>query len=166
MNADISMALGLGTLSPRTGSGIGETFAKLVSRLNTSHSGESITEFESVSEITPASDTLQNLKHSTGLSWKKIAELFNVSRRAVYDWLEGKQMADENYSKFRSLEIALGKLQYTTPFQVRTFLLFSTYGEQSPFELLKEERYEEFLQLTHTAAPQFTLQDESVEERD
>lgn len=163
MNADISMALELGTLSTGTGSGIGETFAKLVSRLNTSHSGESITEFESASEITFAADTLQNIKNSTGLSWKKIAELFNVSRRAVYDWLEGKQMADENYSKLRALEESLGRLRYTTSFQVRTFLLFSTYGEQSPFELLKEERYEEFLRLTQSDAPKLTLDDDSVE---
>ena len=67
MNADIGMALELGTLSTGTGSGIGETFAKLVSRLNTSHSGESITEFESVSEITPAAEILQNLKNRTEL---------------------------------------------------------------------------------------------------
>lgn len=163
MIADVSMALELGTLSTGTGSGIGDTFAKLVSRLNTSHSGESITEFDSAIEIASAADILQNIKNSTGLSWKKIAELFNVSRRAVYDWLEGKQMADENYSKLCSLDVALDKLRYTTPFQVRSFLLFSTYGEQSPFELLREERYEEFLKLTQSAAHQFTLQDETVE---
>jgi transcriptional regulator with XRE-family HTH domain len=163
MNADISMAFELGTLSTGTGSGIGETFAKLVSRLNTSHSGESITEFESLIEISSTAETLQNLKNSTGLSWKKMAELFKVSRRAVYDWLEGKQMSDENYSKLCSLEVALGRLQYPTPFQLRTFLLFSTFGGQNPFELLKEERYEEFLQLSLSATSQGTQQDESVE---
>lgn len=163
MNANISMTFELGTLSTGTGSGIGETFAKLVSRINTSHSGESITEFESVSELTSVTDTLQNIKNSTGLSWKKIAELFNVSRRAVYDWLEGKQMADENYSKLCGLDKALSRLRYTTSFQARTFLFFSTYGEQIPFELLKEERYEEFLKLTQSGAPQLTLQEESVE---
>jgi transcriptional regulator with XRE-family HTH domain len=163
MNADISMAFELGTLSTGTGSGIGETFAKLVSRLNTSHSGETITEFERAIEIISAAETLQNLKNSTGLSWKKIAELFKVSRRAVYDWLEGKQISDENYSKLCNLEEALGRLRYTTPFQVRTFLLFSSYGGQNPFELLKEERYEEFLQLSQSAAPQGIQEDEFVE---
>jgi transcriptional regulator with XRE-family HTH domain len=68
-------------------------------------------------EIISAAETLQNLKNSTGLSWKKIAELFMVSPRAIYDWLEGKQISDENYSKLCSLEEALGRLRYSTPFQ-------------------------------------------------
>ena len=45
MNADISMALELGTLSTGTGSGIGDNLAKLFSRFNTSNSGETVEEF-------------------------------------------------------------------------------------------------------------------------
>ena len=160
MNADISMALKLGTLSTGTGSGIGDNLAKLFSRFNTSNSGETVEEFAAAAEVRSSADILQQLKGSTGLSWKKIAELFGVSRRAVYDWLEGKSMSEQNYSKLISVEEAVASINYSTAFQLRTFLLFGNSGGENPFQLLKEERYEEFSRLAQGGEYNFEKPDD------
>jgi len=160
MNADISMALKLGTLSTGTGSGIGENLAKLFSRFNTSNSGETVEEFTTVVELRSAADILRSVKVNTGLSWKKIAELFGVSRRAVYDWIEGKPMSDQNYSRLISVEEAVARIKYSTPFQVRTFLLFGNSSGENPLQLLKEQRYEEFSRLAQAGVYDFEKPDD------
>lgn len=155
MNADISMALKHGMLSTGTGSGIGDNLAKFFSRFNTSNSGETVEEFAMVAELRSAPDILQKVKGSTGLSWEKIAKLFNVSRRAVYDWLEGKPMSEQNYSKLCKVEEALLRMKYSTPFQVRTLLLFGNSSGENPYQLLKQERYEEFSQFVQSGRYDF-----------
>ena len=155
MNVDISMALKQGIISTGTGSGIGDNLAKFFSRFNTSNSGETVEELAMVAELSSTPDILQKVKNSTGLSWKKIAELFNVSRRAVYDWLEGKPMSDQNYSKLRKVEEALAHIKYNTPFQVRTLLLFGNNSGESPYQLLKQARYDEFSQFVQAGTYNF-----------
>lgn len=157
MKSDISTASTLSYFVPSTfgiytgtGSGIGETLANVLSRLASSNSGETIEEFVGGSEEQTASDILHGLKTSTGLSWNKIAELFTVSRRAIYDWLEDKGMSDRNYSKLLSVSKAVESLEFTKPFQVRTFLIFPNSSGISAFDLLKEERYDEFYRLDHS----------------
>lgn len=157
MKSDISTASTLSYFVPSTfgiytgtGSGIGERFANVLSRLTSSNSGETIEEFVNESEVQTASDILHGLKTSTGLSWNKIAELFNVSRRAIYDWLEDKGMSDRNYSKLLSVSKAVESLEFTNPFQVRVFLLYQNRAGISAFDLLKEERYDEFYRLDHS----------------
>ena len=155
MNADISMALKHGMLSTGTGSGIGDNLAKFFSRFNTSNSGETVEEFAMVAELSSAPEILQKIKNNTGLSWKKIAELFSVSRRAVYDWLEGKPMSEHNYSKLCKVEEALAHIKYNTPFQVRTLLLFGNSAGENPYQLLKQARYEEFSQFVQAGTYDF-----------
>ena len=137
VNADMRLRTG-------TGSGIGERLAKVLSRLQTSNSGETA-EFIGTSSVeASAPGILRILKASTGLSWNKIAELFNVSRRAVYDWLEGNTVSDQNYAKLLSVSEAIDILELSSAFQVRTFLLFHNEAGVTPFSLLKEGRYDEF----------------------
>ena len=140
VNTDMGLRTG-------TGSGIGERLAKVLSRLQTSNSGETAEFIGTSSAEASAPEILKTLKASTGLSWNKIAELFNVSRRAVYDWLEGKTVSDQNYAKLLSVSGAIDILGLSSPFQVRTFLLFHNEAGISPFSLLKEGRYNEFQQL-------------------
>jgi transcriptional regulator with XRE-family HTH domain len=155
MNADMSInptfspfSYGDMGLRTGTGSGIGETLAQLVSRLQVSNSGESAESLETAPVQHSVPETLREIKALTGLSWGKIAELFNVSRRAVYDWLEDKPLSDSNYAALRSVFEVVEKLDFLLPYQFRTFLLFSEAGGTSPLRLLKEGRYEEFV---HTA---------------
>jgi transcriptional regulator with XRE-family HTH domain len=155
MNADMSMALKQGIVSTGTGSGIGDNLAKFFSRFNTSNSGETVEEFSMVAELSSAPDILQKIKNSTGLSWRKIAELFSVSRRAVYDWLEGKPMSDQNYSKLCKVEEALAHIKYNTPFQARSLLLFGNSAGATPYQLLKQERYDEFSQFVQAETYDF-----------
>lgn len=169
MNADKTMTATFSTflysdsgmgLSTGTGSVIGETLAKVVNRLHISNSGETAEAIETAAGEYSVSETLRKLKTATGLSWSKIAELFNVSRRAVYDWLEDKPMADHNYAALRSVYKVIERLDFASPFQLRTFLLFRADSGTSPFQLLKEGRYEEFSKIAHRR----THQDEETKE--
>lgn len=162
MNADNSISATFSTflysdmgLSTGTGSVIGETLAKVVNRLQTSNSGEPAKATETIADEHLVPETLRDLKAATGLSWNKVAELFNVSRRAVYDWLEGKPMADHNYTSLLSVYEVIESLKrhdFASSFELRTFLLYHTYHNQSgtsPFQLLKEGRYQEFSRRAH-----------------
>lgn len=155
MNTNITMALKAGILSPGTGSSIGDNLAMFFSRFNVSNSGETIEEFAAMAELTSASEILKEIKNSTGLSWKRMAELFSVSRRAVYDWLEGKPMSDHNYSKLCKVEEALKPIKYDTPYQMRTLLLFGNRAGENPYQLLKQSRYAEFSQFIQDQAYNF-----------
>ena len=82
--SDIGSRTGTGT-----GSGIGSTLVDMLIRLRASNSGEAA-HVDEVKMAYPVPEILRDMKATTGLSWSKIGELFDVSRRAVYDWLEGK----------------------------------------------------------------------------
>ena len=139
---------GWGTIGiyPGTGSGMGEKIAQLISRLSSSNSGALEEEFSNCG-LSTAADILHHLKNTTGMSWSKIAELFNVSRRAVYDWLEGKSIAEHNLSSLYSVVKAVDSLNLPSPHHTRLVLLYKTPTGTSPFRLLKEARYEEFRRL-------------------
>ena len=153
MNAQFSLMPGFFTflysdvgLHTGTGSGIGNTLVDMLIRLRASNSGEAA----HVGEVKTAyhvPEILRDMKVTTGLSWSKIGELFDVSRRAVYDWLEGKPIADHNYERLVSTYEAIGTLDSYAPFQVRTFLLFSDAAGATPFQLLKEGAYSDFARI-------------------
>ena len=143
LNPDIELRTG-------TGSGIGDTLVDMLSRLRASNSGETPQVSGRSDRMHSAPVILDEIKATTGLSWNKIAELCEISRRAVYDWLEGKPVADQNYARLLAAYDAIRGLALNAPYQVRTFLLFHNEGGTTPFQLLKEGRYEEFARLAYS----------------
>lgn len=138
------MGVGCIGIRPGTGSSIGETLAELLSRINSSNSGEPMLRTALNDESRYISEDLKYLKDITGLSWVKIAELFGVSRRAVYDWLEGRSVSDKNYLKLISMKEAIRGSGLKKSFQVRIFLMTQTPNGITPFEMLKNEDYSGF----------------------
>ena len=137
LNADVGLRTG-------TGSGIGSTLVDMLVRLRASNSGEAV-DIDEVKTAYPVPELLRDLKATTGLSWSKIGELFGVSRRAVYDWLEGKPVAAHNYERLLSTHEAMRNVSFDSPFHARTFLLFSDAAGATPFQVLKDGAYSDFI---------------------
>ena len=47
----------------------------------------------------PTEDQIVLVVHTLGFSKRQLAELFGVSRQAIYDWLKGRNISDENASR-------------------------------------------------------------------
>ena len=167
MNAAFSLMPGIPAylntsvgLRSGTGSGIGDTLVSLVLRLRASNSGESAHAAQTFTIAYSAPEMLRDLKAVTGLSWNRIGELCGVSRRAVYDWLEGKPIADHNLKRILTTCEVVKNLAFDSPFQVRTFLLYGGATDATPFQLLKNGTYDEFLRVAGSAS--FTDQEPFV----
>jgi transcriptional regulator with XRE-family HTH domain len=127
-----------------TGSGIGDALVTMLARVRSSNSGETADLGEWLARECSVPEILHELKTATGLSWSQLGEMFDVSRRAVYDWLEGKAIADHNYERLRAARKAIASKAFSSPFQARTFLLFGDADGTTPVQLLKEGRYSDF----------------------
>ena len=51
----------------------------------------------------PTEDQIVLVVHTLGFSKRQLAELFGVSRQAIYDWFEGRNISDENASRLSEL---------------------------------------------------------------
>lgn len=51
----------------------------------------------------PTSDQVALVVHALGFSKRQLAELFGVSRQAIYDWLNGKGVSGENAGKLSTI---------------------------------------------------------------
>jgi transcriptional regulator with XRE-family HTH domain len=51
----------------------------------------------------PTADQIALVVHTLGFSKRQLAELFGVSRQAIYDWLKGRSISGENASKLSKI---------------------------------------------------------------
>jgi transcriptional regulator with XRE-family HTH domain len=52
---------------------------------------------------------INELRKTSGLTWKQVAKLFNVSRRSIHFWASGQPLASDNEEKLNRL---LGVIRY------------------------------------------------------
>lgn len=62
--------------------------------------------------LMPFEDQIALVVHTLGFSKRQLAELFGVSRQAIYDWLKGGNISGENASRLSKLA---GLLQEAAP---------------------------------------------------
>lgn len=81
--------------------------------------------------------SIHELRLKTGLTWDQIAELFNVSRRSVHFWANGKPMEDFRAEKLHYLTMAVRKFDPIFATQNRRLLFDKDVSGISLFDLLK-----------------------------
>ena len=87
--------------------------------------------------------TIRDLRNISGLTWELLAKLLGVSRRTLHSWDNGHPMAVKNEDKLGRIMKAIKSLGKENVAKNRRLLLSTTNG-QIPFDLLKEERFDEF----------------------
>ena len=59
-------------------------------------------------------DQADLIVHTLGFSKRQLAELFGVPRQAIYDWLKGSKVSDENASKLSELAQLVAEITVDT----------------------------------------------------
>lgn len=101
---------------------------------------------ELASENLGPTSTIRDLRELSGLTWEHLAKLFDVSRRALHLWDNGNAMTITNQEKLGRIINAVNVIDTGSVSENRRFLLSSIEGS-IPFDLLKEERFEDFCKL-------------------
>ncbi|MCB0363423.1 MAG: helix-turn-helix transcriptional regulator, partial [Bdellovibrionales bacterium] len=108
---------------------------------NEKYTGAGLTESHESSQ-----SLIRNLRKISGLTWEQLAKLFNTSRRTLHYWDNGNAMAADNHEKLVRILAAVGTLDTGNATENRRLLLTNTEG-CIPFDLLKQERFEDFEQI-------------------
>ena len=88
---------------------------------------------------------LTELRLLTGLTWDQIASLFEVSRRAVHFWANGKPLAAAHQEHLeRSLSCMKAADKGNAPVNRQALFAADTSGV-APFDLLVRKQYPEFV---------------------
>lgn len=89
-----------------------------------------------------ASQALQEIKATSGLTWQQLARVFDVAPRSLHLWMDGEALDSGHEERLYRLLKAVRDLPYATPFQNRTFLLAPRADGTIPFDLLVEGKDE------------------------
>lgn len=99
---------------------------------------------EGTFEPMPTVDQIALVVHTLGFSKRQLAELFGVSRQAIYDWLKGRDISGENASRLSKLAGLI--LKVTTNTRRPLYHRFTTQsladGEPSILDLLLSDPWD------------------------
>ena len=99
--------------------------------------------FALVSLETTAEAVLE-IRRRSGLTWEELGELFDVSRRSVHHWANGKPAAAGHQRTIRKMLAAVRRLDRGSQAGTRALLLTIDRSQRaSTFELLKDHRFED-----------------------
>jgi len=92
-------------------------------------------------------ETLLELRRRSGLTWVMLSKLFGVSRRTVYNWVNGRA---PSMQQERRIRITMDVIRHLDEGEQRATCdrLLSAVNGPSPFDLLAEHRYSEVLCLS------------------
>ncbi len=96
-------------------------------------------------------EAVLELRRRSGLTWDLLSELFNVSRRTVHHWANGKAPSAQHEREIRWTLDAVRHLDEGNRRATRDRLLTAANG-LSPFDLLATSRYADVLRQTAGAA--------------
>ncbi|WP_446830459.1 helix-turn-helix domain-containing protein [Candidatus Foliamicus sp.] len=96
------------------------------------------------------------LRRRSGLTWELLSDLFNVSRRTIHHWANGKPPSMDNEVSIRRALDAVRHLDEGSQRATRNRLLATVAG-QSPFDMLADGRYGEILQMAQGAGASLTF---------
>jgi transcriptional regulator with XRE-family HTH domain len=91
-----------------------------------------------------SADQIALVVHTLGFNKRQLAELFGVSRQAIYDWLKGGNVSEENARKLSLLAELLSVITANTrrPLYHRFTTQPLSPGEPSILELLQNEPWD------------------------
>jgi DNA-binding transcriptional regulator YiaG len=87
-------------------------------------------------EVESNSGRIYRLKRQSGLNWDEIAELFDVSRRSVHHWANGKPLVAKQEKRLIELNQFFDQVSEGDALAVRQRLLAHDGGQSSSFNLL------------------------------
>lgn len=93
------------------------------------------------SETTRAA--ISELRLISGFTWDHIANIFNVSRRSVHNWANGKPMNQGHEDKLFSVLNVVRRVDAGSATQNRSAFLQKSESGESPLEMLADSKFEE-----------------------
>nr|WP_294523767.1 hypothetical protein [uncultured Rhodopila sp.] len=99
-------------------------------------------------ECAPAPTTaaaIHEIRRCSGLTWDELADLFDVSRRSVHHWANGKVVNAQHEQVIRTTLFAFRKLDRGASGQARDWLLAPDSDGVSVFDLLREGRVDDVI---------------------
>jgi hypothetical protein len=85
-----------------------------------------------------AADALNKIRDVFGLRMSELSQIFGVSRRAAYDWLEGATPRSELVTKIYQLNKFAEQFRDAGITNIRHFINRPIIGERTLFELLRD----------------------------
>ena len=100
------------------------------------------------------------IRRRSGLTWDELADLFDVSRRSVHHWANGKVVNAQHDQVIRATLFALRNLDRGASGQTRDWLLAPDSDGVSAFDLLRQGRVDDVMaradSLPQACAPSLT----------
>ena len=96
-------------------------------------------------------EAVLEIRRRSGLTWELLSEIFNVSRRTVYQWASGKSPSAQHESAIRRTLDAIRHVDEGSRQATRDRLMMVTHG-LSLFDLLAEGRFVDVLRQPEGAA--------------
>jgi hypothetical protein len=96
-----------------------------------------------VGNETPA-DLVGEFRRISGLTWLQVAEVFDVSQRAAFDWASGKTVSAKNHHRLGEAVAALRYADRGSASQNKNLLLSNTTDGRTFLSLLNSSSFEDF----------------------
>ena len=96
-------------------------------------------------------EAVLEIRRRSGLTWESLSNLFNVSRRTVHHWANGREPSTRHEMDIRRALDAVRHLDEGNQRATRDRLM-ATYDGASPFDMLADHRYADVLQQKAGAA--------------
>ncbi len=93
-------------------------------------------------EVLDTRRVISELRRRSGLTWKQLGQLFNVSRRSVHYWASGKPLSASNEQRLMRVQEVVRTADRGCARRTRMVLLNASEGT-SPFEMLADQRFDE-----------------------
>lgn len=91
-------------------------------------------------------EAVLEIRRRSGLTWEQLSELFNVSRRSIHYWANGKPLSSQHEKNVRNTLLAIRHVDNGNQRDTRNRLLSIDDGE-SIFDLLANQKYEDVYRL-------------------
>ena len=105
---------------------------------------------DQLSSQTTAEAVLE-IRRRSGLTWEKMSELFNVSRRSIHNWANGENTSQQHERRIRSTLAVVRHLDQGNQAATRARLLTTDASRRSPIDLLSVGRFDEVM--AYSAGP-------------
>lgn len=91
---------------------------------------------------TSTGNAVAELRRLSGLTWEQLADLLQVSRRAVHFWATDKQMHPTNQERVHRMLAAIRRVDRGAPKANRTLLFAAQTDGVIPYDLLRVGEFE------------------------
>lgn len=98
-------------------------------------------------------DAVLEIRLRSGLTWEQLSELFNVSRRSIHYWANGKPLSSLHEVRVRNTLLAIRLLDNGSQRDTRNRILSMEDGE-SIFNLLAAQKFEDVYRLITGTVPE------------